>query len=144
VTVHFPLEYAVDLITHHNAPMEISSAHRPHLVVGPPPELGGSDAWWSPEHLLVSALATCMTATFAAAAARAHVPLGAYRCRAKGVLDRFEGKVAFTEMLLAVDVTVVADDVERTRRLLEEAKARCFVANTLRCPVTLLADVTGS
>ena len=47
-------------------------------------------------------------------------------------------------MRLAVDVTVVADDVERVRALLARAKNGCFVANSLRCPVELTVEVTAS
>lgn len=142
----FPLEYAIALEKHDGSPMEVTAAHRPRLVVGPPPEFGGSDVWWSPEHLLVSALASCMTATFFAAVERerATLRIGAYGCRAHGVLDRVDGHIAFSEMLLAIDVKVAAGEVERVRRLLEEAKKHCFVANTLRCPVTLVSDVTES
>jgi uncharacterized OsmC-like protein len=140
----FPLEYAVELHKTDGAPMELSAPHRPRIIVGPPPEFGGTDTWWSPEHLLVSALAGCMTATFFAGAERVRVPVGKYRCRANGVLDHIDGRVAFTEMNLAVDVTVVTGDVDRVRRLLEEAKERCFVANTLRCPVTLTVEVAVS
>ena len=43
-------------------------------------------------------------------------------------------------MRLEVDVTVVADDVERVRALLVVAKNRCFVANSLRCPVEVTAS----
>lgn len=79
----FPIEYAIEVHKNDGSPMELAAGHRPRLIVGPPPEFDGSDVWWSPEHLLVSALASCMTATFYAAAAHATLRIGAYRCRAR-------------------------------------------------------------
>ena len=43
-----PLEYDVVLQKGTLAPVEIQAGSRPPLAAGPPPELGGSDAWWSP------------------------------------------------------------------------------------------------
>ena len=140
----FPIEYAVELNKNDGNPMEVSAAHRPRLVVGPPPEFGGSDVWWSPEHLLVAALSSCMTATFTALADRAGLQVGTYRCQARGILDRVDGQIAFAAMHLEVEITVLGDDVERTRALVDEAKTRCFVAGSLRCPVNLTATVTAS
>ena len=141
---HFPIEYAVELSRTDGNPMELAAGHRPRLIVGAPPEFGGSDVWWSPEHLFVSALAACMTATFYAAAGRANIRVGTYRCHAHGVLDRVDDRIAFATMRLAVEVTVVGDDVERVRAMVLEAKNRCFVANSLRCPVELVSVVTAS
>lgn len=140
----FPIEYAVEVHKNDGSPMELAAGDRPRLIVGPPPEFDGSDVWWSPEHLLVSALASCMTATFYAAAAHATLRIGAYRCRAHGILDHVDEGIAFASMRLAIDVTVVADDVERVRALLARAKNGCFVANSLRCSVELTVEVTAS
>ena len=140
----FPMDYGVELQKSDGGPMEISAGHRPRIVVGPPSELGGSDVWWSPEHLLVSALASCISATFFALAERAKLHVGTYRCRAHGILDRTEAHIAFVSMQLEVDITVLAGDVARTRAVIEDAKKRCFVAGSLRCPVDLVADVKAS
>lgn len=140
----FPLEYDVELERGTSSPQEIHAGNRPPILAGPPPEFGGSDGWWSPEHLLVSATSACFTATFFAIAERAHLSVGAYDCRAKGVLDRTESGPAFTSIRLSVRVKVAAQDAQRARDLLGDAKARCFVANSLRCPVDLTVEVDQS
>jgi organic hydroperoxide reductase OsmC/OhrA len=140
----FPMEYAVEVHKTDGATMEVTAGNRPHLVVGAPAELGGSDVWWSPEHLLVSAAASCMAATFSALAERAKLRVGGLRCRAHGRLDRVEGRVAFSSMHLALEITVLADDVERARGVAADAKTHCFVAASLRCPVELVVDVKAS
>lgn len=140
----FGIEYRIELDKRDGDPIEISAGQRPRLVVGPPAEFGGSDAWWSPEHLLVSALSSCMATTFFTLAERAKLHVGEYRCHAHSVLDRSEGRIAFSSMHLALEVRVLAGDVERTRAVVEDAKKRCFVAASLRCPVDVIADVTAS
>lgn len=138
------MEYDVALEKSDGKPMEVHSALRPRLLVGAPADLGGSDVWWSPEHLLVAALATCLTATFSALAERAELHFGEVRCRARGTLDRKEGHIAFSSMHVAMEITVLARDVERTRAVAEDAKNRCFVAGSLRCPIELVVDVKAT
>lgn len=42
----------------------LRSGDRSPLMIGPPPEFDGSGTIWSPEHLLISSLASCYTTTF--------------------------------------------------------------------------------
>jgi len=140
----FPLTYEVELVKTDGEPIALAAGRRPIVTVTPPPEWGGGDAQWSPEHLLVSALAACFTTTFVAVAEHAKVHVGAIRCKAMGILDHVGGVIAFASMELAVEVRVLGDDVARTHLLLEDAKARCFVANSLRCHVELVTNVVAS
>lgn len=140
----FPIEYEVEVERSDNRSYELLAGNRPRIMTGPPIEFGGSDAWWSPEHLLVSAVSSCFAATFFAAAERAHLPIGGYHCHAKGVLDRTESGAAFTSILLAVRVRVTAPETRRARELLEDTKKRCFVANSLKCSVDLVTEVDPS
>jgi peroxiredoxin-like protein len=124
--------------------MEIQAGHRPVISVGPPPEFGGRDTWWSPEHLLVSATATCFVATFVAMAERANLRVGRIQCHATGSLDRTKDGIAFTSVDLALVLSVLTDETDRARKLVDEAKRHCFVAKSLRCPVEVTAEVTAS
>ena len=124
--------------------MELHAAHRPPIAAGPPPEFGGADTWWSPEHLLVSAAATCFASTFFAVADRANLRVGRLQCRATGTLDRTKDGVVFTSIDLALALSVVVDDAERARKLVDEAKRQCFVAKSLRCPVEVSVEISAS
>src|SRR5438128_9174233 len=42
----------------------VQSGSRFPLHFGPPPEFGGPENLWSPEHLLAASVATCYTTTF--------------------------------------------------------------------------------
>lgn len=138
----FPIPYEVELDRSGTAPMALTAGQRPVLVAGPPPEFGGTDTWWSPEHLLVAATASCMTATYYAMAERIGLHVVAFKCKGRGVLDKSEGGVSFTAIELDVELMVAQGDVTRARKLLDDAKARCFVASSLRAPVSLVAQVS--
>lgn len=140
----FPLHYEVVVDKGTASPLEVHSGHRPRLVAGPPPDFGGSDVWWSPEHLFASATAACYATTFFAGAERAGLRVGGYHCVADATLDRTADGVAFTAVNLAITLRVVADDVERARKLALDSKERCFVAKSLKCPVNVSVEVTAS
>ena len=113
--MRFPIEYDVEVEKAALSPQLVRAPHRPEIAAGPPPDFGGSDTWWSPEHMFVAAVASCFVATFESAARAADLPLGALRCRAKGMLGRLPDGVSFTSIHLLVDLHVVPDDVERAR-----------------------------
>lgn len=139
-----PIDYEVQVHKGAVTLFELAAAHRPTLLVGPPPEFGGTDTSWSPEHLLVAAAATCFGATYFALAERARLPIGRYDCRARGTLGKGADGVAFLGIRLDVSVEVVVGDVERARALIATAKRQCFVASSLRCPVEVEARVVAS
>jgi len=64
-----------------------------------PPERGPGDRW-SPETLLVGALADCFILTFRAVANASSLPWIRLRCEAEGVLDRVERMTRFTAVTL--------------------------------------------
>jgi organic hydroperoxide reductase OsmC/OhrA len=121
-------------------PAVTTAGPRPAIVTGPPPEFGGEAEWWSPEHLLVSAAANCLMATFGAMARAKGLRLYGYRGEARAVLEKTPGGLAFTSIALSVALRTEASDAERARELLLKAKQRCIVANVLVLPVQL--DVT--
>ena len=119
--------------------MSVSSTAgaRPALTVGPPPEFGGDGAWWSPEHLLLASLNTCLMATFGAMARAQGLHVDHYRSKARAVLSKSASGLAFTELVLEVQVAAAGDDVLRVAQTLRKAKERCIVAGALLVPVQL-------
>jgi organic hydroperoxide reductase OsmC/OhrA len=133
----FPHEYEVTLEWPGQGAATVNAGPRPPLTVGAPPEFGGQEAWWSPEHLLLSSLSACFTATFDAIARMQHLQVESYRCRAHAVLAKTGSGLAFTELSLAVSAATAPEDVLRVTQALFKAKERCIVAGALRLPVTL-------
>ena len=133
----FPHEYEATLEWPGHGAATVSAGARPALTVGAPPEVGGQEAWWSPEHLLLSSLNTCLMATFDAIARLHGLRVAGYTSRAHAVLAKTGSGLAFTELKVAVNVTAAAEDVPRVTGALLKAKERCIVAGALRLPVEL-------
>jgi len=135
-------EYAISIAGGPAAPVHATSSPRPELVVGPPPDFDGSDAWWSPEQLLLVSLAGCFDNTFRALAARAGVPIFSMSCRARGSLGKTSVGLSFTGIHLAVDIEVGSADAAKTHALLADAERKCIVRNSLHAPVLIESIVT--
>src|SRR5579871_3901266 len=67
------------------------------LATAPPPEFGGPGGHWSPETLLVGALADCFVLSFRSVARAARFEWVSLDCQIEGVLDKHEGVTRFTE-----------------------------------------------
>jgi organic hydroperoxide reductase OsmC/OhrA len=65
----------------------------------PPPEFDGPGDKWSPETLLVAAVANCFILTFRAVARASSFEWNALTCEVDGILDRIERQTQFTECL---------------------------------------------
>jgi organic hydroperoxide reductase OsmC/OhrA len=120
----------------------LSAFPRPDVAGGPPPEFGGTDRVWSPEHLLLGSAALCFAATLSAVAKKAKVEITTLQCRMEGKLEKTDEGLRLTELILRVALGTPAD-ADRGHRLLETAKRHCIVANALKVPVELRAVVNG-
>ncbi len=140
----FPITYDLTLERRPGSAIDVHAGRRPSLAVGPPPEFGGNDVWWSPEHLLVSAAATCFATTLIAVAEHSGIALGGLRLGAKGTLDKTESGIGFTSIRIELELELANDeDSAKAERVVEKAKKQCFVANSLRCPVDVTVNVSS-
>ncbi len=107
-----------------------------------PPEFGGEPGLWTPEHMLVAAVATCFTATFRVLAERSKLEVHALEVPVEGVLEREEKGYRFTEILLRPQVTILKEsDRVRTLLLVEKAEKACLVSRSLNSKITLSPKV---
>lgn len=129
----FPHHYEVNLASEGGLLGKLSAGPRPPFSGGPPPEFGGDDQRWSPEHLLLASVSLCLMTTFAAITDKSKLDFSAYESRAEGILDKTPEGLRFTRVTLTV--TVRSGDALRAARLLEMAKKHCIVSNSLRVPI---------
>ncbi len=122
--------------------MTVSAPGVPPIETAPPPEFDGPGGVWSPETLLIAAVADCFILTFRAVARAARFEWIALDCRVEGTLERIEGQARFTDFATTVRLVVPAGaDATQARRLLERAEHGCLVANSLRGKRALSTDV---
>jgi peroxiredoxin-like protein len=108
----------------------------PPMDFSAPPEFAGEAGKWTPEHLLVAASASCLTATFLAIAEISKLELETFRMKVHARLEKIAGEgYRFTEIILAPEIGVAPQDVEKAQRVLDKAEKNCFVNRSLKTTV---------
>jgi len=107
-----------------------------------PPEFHGESGFWTPEHFLLAAVASCFIATFRAIAGFSKFDPLALDMAVEGRLDKGAAGYEFTHIVLR-PVLTVREESERIRayRLLEKAEHGCLIARSLKCGVTMEATI---
>jgi organic hydroperoxide reductase OsmC/OhrA len=124
--------------------LESLQASLPVLEVGSPPEFGGPGGLWSPEHLFVAAVSSCLMTTFQAIAAMSGVEVVGYSDRATGRLHRGDDRLYEIESVTLRPRVVIADEskVDRTLRLLSKAESVCPISRSVASEILLEPTVT--
>ncbi len=137
------------------------------MAFSSPPEFHGEAGLWTPEHMLVAAVASCFITTFRAIAEISRFEAAALEVTVEGYVEDAERSdqrlevsdltpetekimkkqghsYSFTRMLVRPRLTV-AKEVDRDRglRLLEKAGRSCLVSRTLRSAIVLESTVVG-
>jgi organic hydroperoxide reductase OsmC/OhrA len=83
-----PHVYQVSGVAAKEGEVTLSAANLPDVISAPPAEFGGPGNLWSPESLLVAAVADCFVLTFRAIAGASKLEWSNLDCSAEGTLDR--------------------------------------------------------
>lgn len=118
--------------------VELTAERLTTLQSASPAEFDGPGDRWSPETLLVGALADCFILTFRAVATASKLSWLSLDCDVTGTLDRVENVTRFTHFDLTARLVVPEGvDADRARRSLEKAERNCLISNSLKAPVAL-------
>jgi organic hydroperoxide reductase OsmC/OhrA len=98
------------------------------------PEFGGDPAKADPEELFVASLSSCHMLWFLALARAERLRVTAYEDEPEGTMDA----TRFTRVVLRPRVLFDQDPgAERIEDLHRRAHERCFIANSVSCPVVV-------
>jgi organic hydroperoxide reductase OsmC/OhrA len=138
----YPHRYRVAAAAGPTGEVDLASPGLEPLRSAPPKEFDGPGDRWSPETLLVAAIADCFILTFRAVARAAKLEWTALECRVEGVLERPERESWFTGFVIEATLTVADGvDAERARALLDKAEHGCLISNSLKGTKSLRATV---
>ncbi len=129
----YPHHYRASAAANATGLVSVSSPETPALTTAPPPEFDGPGGVWSPETLLVAAIADCFVLTFRAVARAGSLVWNQLECEVEGTLERAAGVTSFTKYVTRVVLRVpVGVDAAKATELLERAEKVCLVTNSLR------------
>lgn len=139
-------DYRVEIAGTGRKTGRLSAVHDalPELDIASPPEFGGPGRVWSPEHLFVAAMASCLMTTFHSMAERSGIELVSYSDESVGHLVRDDDGLYRIERVTLRPRIVVSpgSPVDRARRLIEKAEKVCLIRRSVSSETVLQADVS--
>jgi peroxiredoxin-like protein len=141
----FPHHYKILAAAEVEGDVELSGHGLDAISSSPPAEFGGPGNRWSPETLLVAAVADCFILSFRAIARASKLSWVTLKCEVDGTLERSGGSTKFTKFLLRATLEVPKEaNVERAHRILEKAEESCLITNSLSAATYLEAEVLSA
>jgi peroxiredoxin-like protein len=130
--------YEVDVRWDSDRKGVMSSPVLPQTIeVATPPEFPkGMPDIWSPEHLLVAAVESCLLTTFLAIAENSKLEFVSFQSNAVGKLETVDGKFMISEITLSPVVEIEHEaDRERAERILVKSEAACLISNSVKSTI---------
>jgi organic hydroperoxide reductase OsmC/OhrA len=138
----FPHHYSVVAKADSQGDVALAGERLPPIPSAPPTEFGGPGDRWSPETLLVAAVADCFVLTFRGIASVSRFAWVSLECSATGTVDRIDRVTQFTAIAVHARLRVPSGASEdQARRLLAKAEETCLVTNSLKIRPHLEAAV---
>lgn len=111
-------------------------------VATPPQFPGGVPEIWSPEHLFTSSILSCFMITFLAIAEFSKLEYTGFNCKAKGILEKPDGRYRMTKVELDVTLDILREvDIEKAKRVLEKSEKACLISNSVNSQIELLINI---
>lgn len=137
-----PHSYSVTVEGAPEGLLNTGNEHLPALKVAPPAEFDGPGDQWSPEELLMAALANCLVLSFRAIASASKLEWLSIACEANGELDRVERRMLFTRVETRVSLRIPsAGQKEKAEKLLHKAEEICFISNSMTVQPELVCNI---
>lgn len=141
----FPHTYSVSANATTDSVVTLSADGVEPISSAPPAEFGGPGDEWSPESLLVAAVADCFILSFRAIARASRLDWSDLRCEVDGALDKQDGGPRFTGFNVRARVTIDnEDDADKAEKLLHKAENACLITNSLIAESHLETEVNIS
>lgn len=138
----FPHHYRAQANGTAEGTVNVRTPDAPALVTAAPPEFGGPPGRWSPESLLVAAVADCFLLSFRVVARAANLAWESLEVDAEGVLDRQDNMTRFTAFIVRPRLKVAAGtDEGAALAALFRAKKLCLITNSMAAPCEVQAQV---
>ena len=120
----------------------LQSNRLPDIDTAPPEEFGGPGDLWSPETLLVAAVADCFVLTFRAIARASKLTWHSMTCNVTGTLAKPQTKIQFTHFTIKANLILPdAGNESQAQRILEKSEHSCLITNSLSAKTDLIIAI---
>ena len=97
-----------------------------------PPQFGGLEGRWTPEDLLLSAVASCFITTFRVLAEHSKWEYADLQVEASGIVSKADSGYSFRQLTLRPHLKVGAEaEISQGRQLLQKAQNLCLVSRAM-------------
>ena len=111
-------------------------------VATPPQFPKGIEGIWSPEHLFVAAVNSCLMTTFLSIAENSKLDFIHFDSKATGKLEQVDGKYMMSEITLMPVVTLADEhNKERAERVLQKSEINCLISNSIKSTVIFKPEI---
>lgn len=113
------------------------------IEVATPPEFaGGIPDMWSPEHLFLSSLSSCLMTTYLAIAEKRRLIITDFTCSTIGQVELVEGRLEFTIVNLFPKIFVEKEeDLSIANEVLLKTYKHCIIANSVKAQLVHHGEV---
>ncbi len=139
---HLPHHYHVVADASPSADVTLATGQLPALKSAAPIEFDGPGNLWSPETLLVAAVADCFILTFRAISKASHLDWQKIDCAVTGTLDHQDGKTRFTCFDIVATLSIADEKLrKKAEQTLAAAEKHCLVTASLSASTHLNSTV---
>ncbi len=120
-----------------------SEALEQEIEVATPPEFpGGVEGIWSPEHLFVASVGSCLMTSFTAIADYSKFEYESLKVNAFGTMSKVDGKFVMSKITLKPVLTIADVNAEKKGyRLLEKAEQICLISRSIKSEIVFEPEV---
>ena len=113
------------------------------IEVAIPPEFpGGIKGVWSPEHLFVASLNSCLMTTFLTIAGNSKLDFTSFNCKAICNVDHLGTSYFITEVILKPKIVISnSEKPDRAKRIIEMSKKACMISNAVKVNISLEPEI---
>ena len=137
-----PIIFTTELYWSNDKVGIVGSPSLKSFSVSTPPEFGGPEGEWSPEHLFLSSITSCFMSTYLSFVNKMKIENTGFECTATGQVEIVDGKYKFTYIHIYPKAFVGNDaDVERAKVAMEKTKKYCLISNSVNAEIVQHPEV---
>jgi organic hydroperoxide reductase OsmC/OhrA len=105
----------------------------------------GTEGMWTPEHLLIAKINSCLMSAFLTIAENSSLDFISYESKSICTVEIIRGKYFLIEIVLKPKVVIpYSQKQEKVKHILEMSKNVCLISNAIKTPVRLDPEIIVS